>query len=276
MIKKITFIFLVLCWMTPSSSAQTASLSTYLAKNSIPTKEAYGISYQINKAGSGAKPQKGDYVVVDFKASLLDGKTFEASEPNDPFVFQVGYNQVIRGWDLGITLLKVGSQGTLFIPANLGYGPRGAGKMVPPNADLMIDLEVLKILSPKEYDAYIIDLEKKEKAAFDAKIKQQFKDDKKIIQEYALTNKLRTKRTKSGLSYVISKKGKGHVAQEGDELTVQYEGFLADGSPFDKTQNKANHTFTLGKGKVIEGWDEGLQYFNEGSEGFLLIPFYSR
>ena len=272
MTNKFIVLLLVWCGCIQISTAQTASLTTYLDENNIATEQAYGLSYQINKAGQGTKPRKGDYVVVHFKASLLDGTVFEASEPNEPFVFQVGYNQVIRGWDLGATLLSVGSQGTFFIPSNLGYGKRGAGKMVPPNADLILELELLKILSPKEYDAYMLELEKKEKAAFDAKIKEQFKIDKKIIQDYALTNKLRTKRTDSGLSYAIIKKGKGPIAQEGDELEVQYEGFLADGSPFDKTKKEDSYTFTLGKGKVIEGWDEGLQYFNQGCEGWLLIP----
>ena len=71
---------------------------------------------------------------------------------------------------------------------------------------------------------------------------------------------------------MITKKGKGPIAEVGDELEVQYAGYLLDGSPFDKTKEEDTFTFTLNKGKVIEGWDEGLQFFNEGSEGWLLIP----
>ena len=252
--------------------AQSQALSTFFKENKLAPKQAYDLYYHLDKPSKGDSPKKGDYVMLNFTAKLLDGTVYEASEAKDPFVFQVGYNQVIRGWDLGITLFPVGSQGTLFIPPSLGYGKRGAGQTIPPNADLQIDLEVIKILSQSEYDDYIKQLEQKQQAAYRAKIKAQFVKDKKIIQDYALDNKLRTKRTKSGLSYAITKKGKGAIAQEGDELEVQYEGFLVDGSSFDKTKNQDTFTFQLGKGKVIDGWDEGLQYFNEGSEGWLLLP----
>lgn len=252
--------------------AQSQPLSDYFKENNMAPKQAYGLYYQIDTPSKGSTPKKGDYILLNFTAKLLDGTIYEASEQNDPFVFQVGYNQVIRGWDLGVTLFPVGSQGTLFIPPSLGYGKRGAGQTIPPNADLQIEMDVLKILSQAEYNDYIKELEQKEQAAYQAKIAEQFVKDKKIIQEYALSNKLRTKRTKSGLSYVLTKKGKGPIAQEGDELEVQYEGFLTDGSSFDKTKNQNTFTFQLGKGKVIDGWDEGLQYFNEGSEGLLLIP----
>ena len=143
---------------------------------------------------------------------------------------------------------------------------------IPPNADLIIEVELEKTLNQQEYNAYMAALEKKEQATYQAKIKKQFTEDRRSIQEYSLTHKLRTKRTKSGLSYTITKQGKGQLAAAGDEVEVQYEGFLLDGSPFDKTKDQDTFTFTLGKGKVIDGWEEGLQFFKEGSEGWLLIP----
>ena len=266
------FFILIASLAIVQAQAQSPALSNYFKENNIAPKQAYDLYYQIDRPSKGDTPKKGDYIMLNFTAKLLDGTVYEASEENDPFVFQVGYNQVIRGWDLGVTLFPVGSQGTLFIPPSLGYGKRGAGQTIPPNADLQIEMDILKILSQSEYNMYMKELEQKEQAAYQAKIEAQFVKDKKIIQDYALSNKLRTKRTKSGLSYVITKKGKGSIAQEGDELEVQYEGFLTDGSSFDKTKNQDTFTFQLGKGRVIDGWDEGLQYFNEGSEGLLLIP----
>lgn len=253
-------------------AAQTSSLDVHFQEKELSPKAAYGLYYQIDKMGKGKKPKKGDYLLLTFKAKLLDGTIYEESDANDPFIFQVGHNQVIRGWDLGVTLFPVGSKGSIFIPSKLGYGKRGAGTTIPPNADLIIEVELEKILNRPEYNAYMIELEKKEQAAYQAKIKKQFTEDRKLVQEYSLTNKLRTKRTKSGLSYAITKQGKGAFATAGDELTVQYEGFLLDGSPFDKTKGEDTFTFTLGKGKVIDGWEEGLQFFKEGSEGLLLIP----
>jgi len=269
----IRYFFILLAVLTIGNvQAQSPELSAFFKENNLAPKQAYGLYYHLDKPGNGDTPKKGDYVMLNFTAKLLDGTIYEASEPNDPFVFQVGYNQVIRGWDLGITLFPVGSQGTLFIPPSLGYGKRGAGQTIPPNADLQVEMDIVKILSQSEYGDYMKQLEQKEQAAYKAKIEAQFVKDKKTIQEYALNNKLRTKRTKSGLSYAITKRGKGDIAKEGDEIEVQYEGFLVDGSSFDKTKNEDTFTFQLGKGKVIDGWDEGLQYFNEGSEGWLLIP----
>ncbi len=262
--------YLIGAWSSNLFAQRT--LDAYFQENKLSPESAYGLYYQVDKLGKGEKPKKGDYILLDFKASLLDGIVYEESDPNDPFVFQVGYNQVIRGWDLGMTLFPMGSKGTIYIPSQLGYGKRGAGTTIPPNSALIIEVNPQKILNQKEYDAYMIELEKKEQAAYQAKIQKQFTIDRKLIQDYSLSNKLRTKRTKSGLSYAITKKGKGTLAAAGDELIVKYEGFLLDGSPFDQTKEEDTFSFTLGKRKVIAGWDEGLQYFNEGSEGWLLIP----
>lgn len=248
-------------------------IETYLkTQNIVATTTDYGLHYETATVGTGKKPKVGDYLALNFKGKLLDGTVFQSSEQGEPFVFQVGYRQVIRGLDLGIREFPVGSKGNLYIPPNLGYGKRGAGQEVPPNASLVFEVDLVKIMSEKEYDDYMTALEEKEQAAYQAQIETQFRSDKKLIQEYALENKLRTKRTDSGLSYIITKKGKGENARIGDELSVSYEGILLDGKPFDKTKAKETFTFTLGKGKVIQGWDEGLLHFAEGSEGTLLIP----
>jgi len=248
-------------------------LAIYLAAENITAKATdVGLFYEITQEGTGRKPKMGDYLALNFKGKLLDGTIFEESDPAEPFIFQVGYRQVIRGWDLGIREFPLGSKGTIYIPPNLGYGKRGAGQQVPPNAPLQFDVEVLKVLTEQEYDEYMEELERKEQAAYEAEINAQFVKDKKLIQEYALSKKLRTKRTPSGVSYVLTKKGKGENANAGDELEVTYEGYLLDGKPFDATKGKETYKFPLGKRKVIQGWDEGLLNFAEGSEGVLLIP----
>lgn len=251
----------------------TIDLATYLQAQEIEAQATdYGLFYEIIENGTGRKPKVGDYLALHFKGKLLDGTVFEASEPSDPFVFQVGYRQVIRGWDLGIREFSLGSKGNIYIPPNLGYGKRGAGQQVPPNSALKFEVEVLKILTQQEYDAYMEELERKEQAAYEAEIEKQFIADKKLIQDYALSNKLRTKRTPEGVSYIITKKGKGAHAKVGDELEVTYQGHLLDGKPFDATKDKETYKFTLGNRKVIQGWEKGLLNFAEGSEGILLIP----
>ena len=259
--------------LTAQDSLKTINLSQYLDQNEVQaTLSDYGVYYEITQPGSGRMPKVGDYLALQFKGKLLDETVFQQSDSDDPFVFQVGYRQVIKGWDLGIRHFPLGSKGNIYIPASLAYGKRGAGKEIPPNAPLKFEVEVLKVLTEAEYDIYMEELEAKERAAYEASIEEQFIADKKIIQEYALSHKLRTKRTDSGLSYVITKKGRGEPARAGDELEVIYEGMLANDQPFDSNVGKEVFKFPLGRNKVIKGWEEGLTYFSEGSEGILLIP----
>lgn len=266
------FCLVIVLSLTAQTSTDPVDIKTYLKENKIDAKESKdGIYYTLDKNGKGPMPKKGDYVMVRYVGKLLDGKVFDQSEPDDPFVFQVGYRQVIRGWDLGIPLLKVGAKGNLYVPPNLAYGSRGAGA-IPPNSPLLFEVELVKIMNLDEYDKYMVELEQKERRAFEAHVKTQFTKDKKLINDYALDNKLKTKRTPSGLSYVITKKGKGAKAKPGDQLTVAYEGKLLDGNVFDSSKGKKPYEFILGQKKVIDGWEEGLQFFNKGSEGWLLIP----
>jgi len=254
-------------------SSQTTSIKSYLEQEKIQAQSTNdGLFYSIDKPGNGPSPKAGDYVKLNFKGRLLNGKVFDQSEKEDPFVFQLGRYQVIRGLDLGLGLFKVGSKGTLYVPPKLGYGKTGAGNVIPPNSPLAFDIELLEIMDQSSYDNYMIALEEKERKEFEAHKRKQFMIDKKLISEYASSHKLKTTRSNSGLSYMIKKKGKGDVAQPGDKLVVHYEGFLIDDTSFDSSFDRDPFEFVLGKKKVIEGWDEGLQHFKKGTEGWLLIP----
>ncbi len=256
-----------------SAVAQTETLADFFEKDSIQAeKTAEGLYYQITKTGNGAKPKLRDYIMLHFTGKLLNGEVFETSLDGDPFVFQLGYGQVIRGWDLGLQHFPVGSEGVLYIPAALGYGKNGAGQLIPPDAPLTFDIQVLKILSPAEYDQYMTELEEKERIAYENQVKEQFVKDKKLIQDYALSNKLKTKRASKGASYIVTKTGKGDTPQKDDFLEIEYEGYLTDGTLFDSTKGKGLYKFAFGRNKVIEGLEDGLQYFNKGSEGWILIP----
>lgn len=94
--------------------------------------------------GTGAEAQAGQMVSVHYTGWLTDGKKFDSSKDrNDPFEFSLGAGMVIRGWDEGVQGMKIGGTRKLTIPASLGYGARGAGGVIPPNATLVFEVELL-------------------------------------------------------------------------------------------------------------------------------------
>lgn len=96
--------------------------------------------------GEGASPRTGQTVVVHYTGTLDNGKVFDSSRTrNQPFEFSIGVGQVIKGWDEGVASMKVGGKRRLIIPAELGYGARGAGGVIPPNAQLTFDVELIAL-----------------------------------------------------------------------------------------------------------------------------------
>jgi peptidylprolyl isomerase len=107
---------------------------------------ASGLKYADIVLGKGASPVAGKQVKVHYTGTLENGKKFDSSvDRKQPFSFMIGVGQVIRGWDEGVMSMKVGGKRKLVIPANLGYGARGAGGVIPPNATLLFDIELLEV-----------------------------------------------------------------------------------------------------------------------------------
>jgi FKBP-type peptidyl-prolyl cis-trans isomerase FkpA len=110
------------------------------------TTTASGLQYFDEAVGSGQEAKSGDHVVVHYTGTLTDGRKFDSSrDRNKPFEFALGAGMVIRGWDEGVAGMKVGGRRRLVIPAELGYGSRGAGNVIPPNAALVFDVELIGI-----------------------------------------------------------------------------------------------------------------------------------
>lgn len=112
--------------------------------NSTPS----GLQYTDNVVGDGAEAKAGQHVTVHYTGWLYNdgeqGAKFDSSrDRNDPFDFPLGAGMVIKGWDEGVQGMKIGGQRTLIIPPELGYGARGAGGVIPPNATLKFDVELL-------------------------------------------------------------------------------------------------------------------------------------
>ena len=109
-----------------------------------------GLQYEDTKEGTGASPKTGQTCVMHYTGWLWEnsakGKKFDSSvDRGQPFEFQIGRGMVIKGWDEGVATMKIGGKRTLLIPASLGYGARGAGGAIPPNATLLFEVELLGV-----------------------------------------------------------------------------------------------------------------------------------
>lgn len=132
--------------------ATAANTTTIIAENimaeeneNIVTTDS-GLKYVDLVEGDGASPIKGKTVTVHYTGTLENGTKFDSSrDRNSPFQFKIGVGQVIQGWDEGVATMKVGGRRKLIIPSELGYGSRGAGGVIPPNATLIFDVELLGI-----------------------------------------------------------------------------------------------------------------------------------
>ena len=136
------FALALLATVTPSGRSTAATNQVIEMPN--------GLKYTDTKTGDGATATPGSKVSVHYTGWLYNndkkGTKFDSSvDRNEPFKFVIGVGQVIKGWDEGVAGMKVGGKRTLIIPPELGYGARGAGGVIPPNATLMFDVELLGV-----------------------------------------------------------------------------------------------------------------------------------
>lgn len=202
-----------------------------------------GVTIKLIKKGDGLKPSTGDKITVHYKGRLTDGTVFDSSfDRSQPFSFTLGTGQVIQGWDDAFAMMQTGDQAEVIIPPALGYGSQAMGK-IPANSTLIFNVELLSVkqkITATPYAVYGLD----------------------------------TNETKSGLKYIMVKKGAGKQAAPGTNVSVHYTGYLTDGSKFDSSVERGEPiTFRLGEGRVIQGWEQGIALLNVGGKARLIIPY---
>ncbi|MFA6260449.1 MAG: FKBP-type peptidyl-prolyl cis-trans isomerase [Bacteroidia bacterium] len=248
--KKLIWIILSLIMAGTTATAQNkekkgkkASSMEMQIKPNVEYTTASGLKYKITEQGKGVKAAAGATVTVHYTGTLTDGKKFDSSKDRgQPFTFKLGIGQVIKGWDEGIALLRVGDKAILTIPSELGYGAQNAGA-IPPNSTLIFEVELLDVKEPAK--PWVL-------------------------------KKSDTLTTASGLQYIYVEHSKSDTAMQaasGKTVSVHYTGFLTDGKVFDSSVDRGEPiSFPLGQGRVIRGWDEGIALMKVGDKMRLIIP----
>lgn len=223
---------LVLCVVVLAACQQQEAAST-----------ESGLQYEIIEAGSGPTPEEGDFVTVHYRGTLGDSTVFDESyERGAPITFPIGYGCVLPGWEEGIGLLSEGAEAQLVIPPDLAYGDQGAGGVIPPNATLTFDVELIDVEpgfgeTPADVPA------------------DQYAERDQGLQVYDL------------------QEGDGTELAAGQPLAVHYKGWVQGGEAFDSSPDRCRpYQFVLGQGMVIPGWDLGLEGMRVGGRRQLVIP----
>lgn len=131
--------------MKPKSTEAPTNLQASVFDNLNNTSKMNELKIEVLQEGTGEVSKNGDVLTVNYTGTLEDGTKFDSSVGREPFVFTLGAGRVIQGWEQGMLNMKVGEKRKLTIPSSLGYGSAGAGGMIPPNATLIFEVELLKI-----------------------------------------------------------------------------------------------------------------------------------
>ena len=205
-----------------------------------------GLQIAVLAEGTGEEEvAMGDTVTVNFTIWVADSERYftGSSTSGQPFVYPVGSGAVFPGWDEGMIGMTVGEKRQLLIPSEIGLGAEGIGDVVPPNSDLLMQVELMDVAKAPE-------------PRFPTEIDEG---------DFVVTD--------SGLKYYDLVEGDGDSPETGQMVTVHYSGWLEDGTMFDSSVDRGEpFPFAIGTGSVISGWDEGVASMKVGGVRQLVIP----
>ena len=245
-----------------------------------------GIEYTYIKEGK-VETKNGEFVVYHFVAKTGNDSVFMSSydQPTPPYLVYNDSTEKINGMDEIFLGLKRGDSIVINSTADKIF-MGGTPPFLEVDEQIQISIGVVDVLAEEVFQDYYNDLGEAYQKRQEEHAKVQLQEDIKVLEDYIAENNLSASRTESGLFYVIEEEGNGAEVEQGSTVSVNYTGYVLDGSIFDTSiENVARESntfmegrnyepieFQVGMQQVIEGWDEGLQYLRKGSKAKLLIP----
>ncbi len=250
---------------------ELADLTVYLSENHPeldPTES--GMFLLIEKSGNGKLPKDGDILNFDFKVSILNGpELYDSEQAGRPGEVEKGKPFDTEGFTEGINTMRVGDEITLIVPSKLAFKDQGRQGMIEPHTTLIYWIRLNSVKSKAQHDKEIA----QEKASAEKEENLLKTEEMVTIANYLKANNITVAPTASGLYYIESGAGTGEQPVVGDKVKVHYHGTLLDGTKFDSSYDRDQpFEFTIGKGQVIKGWDEGIALMKVGGKATLIVP----
>ncbi len=229
---------IVACSSEPSTESPQAPISDPVA---LDTTLENGLSIKDTQLGAGIPADSGLYFIAHYIGYLENGEIFDSSyERNTPINFQLGKGQVIQAFEHGLKGMREGGKRTLVTPSDLAYGEQGIPGIIPANANLRFEVEMMAVITPP--------------------------------QPWELEN-IRLQSTQSGIEFRILEPGQGETPISPQTVRVHYAGYLEDGSLFDSSHLRSQpFEFVVGTGQVIRGMDEIITQMRAGEKRTVFVP----
>ena len=246
-------------------------MKLYLNDNKITTKPTEsGLYYIVTKKGKGSRIDTGNYVKIHFTINTINGnKVFSTRDRGEPIEIEYGKKFDTGGLEEALGKMKKGGKANLIVPSSIAFGEMGRGGVISPFTTLLYDVEIIDVRSKAEFDKEKA-LEREKQKAENQKL---INIEKTKINKYIKDNNITSKPAKDGLYYIETIKGTGEKAESGKKVKVHYTLYLTDGTKLQSSlDGEQPFEFTLGKGQVIRGWDEGVSMMNEGGKARFIIP----